>query len=93
VGEWPANSHWPSLVATLPVKDPTKANRILSVITTSNEDPAAWKHQEKDGVQYFSTRSGGQFFSLSPTIGLSDRMLVAGPDAESVEAAMKRSAR
>ena len=55
-------------------------------------DSTAWTHQEKDGVQYFSTRSGGQLFSLSPTIGLSDRMLVAGADAESVEAAMKRSA-
>jgi hypothetical protein len=92
VGDWPANSHWPSLFATLPVKDPAKANKILSVITTVNEDSAAWTHQEKDGVQYFSTRSGGQIFSLSPTIGLSDRMLVAGADAGSVEAAMKRSA-
>jgi hypothetical protein len=92
VGDWPANSHWPSLFATLPVKDPAKANKILSVITTVNEDSAAWTHQEKDGVQYFSTRSGGQLFSLSPTIGLSDRMLVAGADAGSVEAAMKRSA-
>jgi hypothetical protein len=92
VGDWPANSHWPSLFATLPVKDPAKANKIVSVITTANEDSAAWTHQEKDGVQYFSTRSGGQLFSLSPTIGLSDRMLVAGADAGSVEAAMKRSA-
>jgi hypothetical protein len=92
VGDWPANSHWPSLFATLPVKDPAMANKVLSIITTANEDSAAWTHQEKDGVQYFSTRSGGQLFSLSPTIGLSDRMLVAGADAGSVEAAMKRSA-
>ena len=92
VGDWPANSHWPSLFATLPVKDPAKANKILTVVTTANEDSAAWTHQEKDGVQYFSTRSGGQLFSLSPTIGLSDRILVAGADAGSVEAAMKRSA-
>ena len=42
-------------------------------------------------MQYFSTRAGGQLFSFSPTIGLSDRMLVAGADAASVEAAMKRS--
>ena len=91
IGEWPANSHWPSIFVTLPVKDPAKANKILSVITTANEGSAVWTHQEKNGAQYFSTRSGGQFFSLSPTIGLSDRMLVAGADAGSVEAAMKRS--
>jgi hypothetical protein len=92
VGDWSATSHWPSLFATLPVKDLAKATRILSVITTAHEDSAAWTHQEKDGVQYFSTRSGGELFSLSPTIGLSDRILVAGADAGSVEAAMKRSA-
>jgi len=91
VGDWPANSHWPSLFATLPVKDPVKANKILTIITTVNEDSTEWSHREKEGVQYFSTRSGGQFLSLSPTIGLSDRMLVAGADAGSVEAAMKRS--
>jgi hypothetical protein len=92
VGDWPANSHWPSLFATLPVKDPVMANKILTIITTANEDSAEWTRREKDGVRYFSTRSGGQLFSLSPTIGLSDRMLVAGADAGSVEAAMKRSA-
>jgi hypothetical protein len=92
VGDWSANSHWPSLFAMLPVRDPAKATRILSVITAAHEDSGAWTHQEKDGVRYFSTRSGGQFFSLSPTIGLSDRMLVAGANAGSVEAAMKRSA-
>jgi len=91
VGDWPANSHWPSIFATLPVKDQAKANKILTIITTANEDSAGWTHQEKDGVQYFSTSTGGQFFSLSPTIGLSDRMLVAGADAQSVEAAMQRS--
>lgn len=92
VGDWPAGSHWPSLFATLPVKDSVKANKILNIITTANEDSTEWTHGEKEGVQYFSTGSGGQFFSLSPTIGLSDRMLVAGADAGSVEAAMKRSA-
>jgi hypothetical protein len=91
VGDWPASSHWPSLFGTIPVKDLGKANKILSIITTANDGSADWTHREKDGVQYFSTRWGGEFFSLSPTIGLSGQMLVAGADAASVEAAMKRS--
>jgi hypothetical protein len=91
VGDWPANSHWPSIFATLPVKDQGKANKILSILTTENGDSAGWTHQERDGVQYFSTSSGGQFFSFSPTIALSNRMLVAGADTGSVEAAMKRT--
>jgi hypothetical protein len=92
VGDWPASSHWPSLFATIPVKDPVKANKILGIITTANENSADWTHLEKDGVHYFSTRFGGQLFSLSPTIGLSSQILVAGADVASVEAAMKRSA-
>lgn len=91
VGNWTPNSPWPSLFAALPVKDSAQANKILTAMTTANPDSAAWTRQEKDGVQYFSTRTGGQLFSFSPTIGLSDRMLVAGADAASVEAAMKRS--
>ena len=92
IGDWPANSHWPSLFATLPVKDAAKANKILTTITTADPEDTAWTRQEKEGVHYFSTKAGGQLFSLSPTIALSDRMLVAGADAGSVEAAMKRSA-
>jgi hypothetical protein len=91
VGDWPANSHWPSIFATLPVKDQAKANKILNILTTANGDSAGWTHSERDGVQYFSTSSGGQFFSFSPTIALSNRMLVAGADTGSVEAAVKRS--
>jgi hypothetical protein len=92
VGDWPASSHLPTFVATLPVKDRAKANNILSVITEASDDNA-WTRQDKQGVQYFSTRAGGQLFSLSPTIGLSDRMLVAGANAESVESAMERIAK
>jgi hypothetical protein len=91
VGDWPANSHWPSLFASLPVKDSAKANQILTAMTTADTNNE-WTRQEKDGVHYFSTRTGGQFISLSPTLGLSDRMLIAGADAASVEAATKRSA-
>lgn len=90
VGDWPPTSHWPSLFATLPVRDSVKASKILTVIATGDSDSEAWTQAEKDGVQYFSTRAGGQLFSLSPTIGLSDRMLVAGADAGSVETAMTR---
>ncbi len=91
IGNWPSTSHWPSLFAALPVKDSAQANKILTAMTAADADSGAWTHQERDGVQYFSTRTGGPLFSFSPTIGLSDRMLVAGADATSVEAAMKRS--
>ncbi|PYJ10044.1 MAG: hypothetical protein DMF06_07940, partial [Verrucomicrobia bacterium] len=92
VGDWPATSLRPSVYATLPVKDAEKAKKILNAIVTAEGDSADWTQQEKDGATYLSTRWGGPLFSLSPTIGLSNRMLVAGADLASVEAALRRSA-
>ena len=91
LGDWPASARLPALLATLPVKDSARANKIVAAITTHGSEAADWTHQEKNGVHYFSTHSGGQFFSFSPTFALSDRMLIAGADEASVEVAMKRS--
>ena len=92
IGEWAATAHWPSLFLTLPLKNPSEAGKILHVLTTGSEDSITWNQNTKDGVRYFSRRFGGQFFALSPTIAISDHLLVAGADPESVEAAMKRAA-
>ena len=90
VGNWASGSHWPLVFATLPVKDPAKAKEILKTITATNDDSMDWTEKEKDGVHYFSTRANGQLFSMSPTIGLSDKMLIVGASANAIEAAMKR---
>lgn len=92
IGDWPADARWPSLFLTLPVKDSAKANQIVNTLTKANSDGASWSHQKKDGVDYFSSAASGGLISFSPTIGLSDRMLVAGAQGDTVEAAMKRSA-
>jgi hypothetical protein len=92
IGSWAANSQWPSVVAAMPVKDSAKANRIVTTLTASDTDDLHWTHREKEKVHYYSSSSGLPFFSFSPTIGLSDRVLVAGPDSGSVEAAIKRAA-
>jgi hypothetical protein len=91
LGDWPATSRMPSLFAALPVKDPAKANKILRALAADKGEGADWNHEERNGVHYFSTASSGRMFSFSPTIGLSDRILIAGLDADSVEGAIKRS--
>lgn len=93
LGDWPANSQWPSLFLSLPVKDAAKAHKIVTAITTGNSDGPSWTQTDKEGVHYFSSPSSGGLFSFSPAIGLSDRMLVAGAETSSVEAAMKRGAK
>ena len=92
IGSWGPDAQWPSLVAATAVKDAAKANQIVTKITNTPAGDARWAHREKDGVHYYSTGSGLPLFSISPTIALSDRMLVLGADSASVEAAMKRSA-
>jgi hypothetical protein len=92
VGTWGTSSQWPSLVAAMAVKDSPKATQIVTIITSANTDDVRWTHREKEGVHYYSSGSGLQLFSFSPTIGLSDRMLVVGADNGSVEAAMQRNA-
>lgn len=92
IGSWSANSQWPTLLAAMPVKDAAKANKIMDTVAATKSEDVKWTHREKDGVHYFSSNSGPQLFSLSPTIALSDRMLIAGSDASAIEAAMKRVA-
>ena len=90
LGDWPAASRSPAFIAALPVKDRAKATQILEKVTTS-AGGATWIQQEKDGIRYLSTQPSG-LFSFAPTLALTDKMLVAGSDAASVEAAVKRSA-
>ena len=92
IGSWGPNSQWPSAVAAMTVHDSAKANRIVTTITESNSGDVRWRHREKEGAHYYSSDSGLPLFSFSPTIGLSDRLLVLGPDSGSVEAAIKHGA-
>ena len=90
LGQWPANAHWPSLLVTLPVTDAAKAGKIVEAMLRGDEN-GSWTPTEKDGVRYFSKQSGVSLVTIVPTIALSDRMLIAGLDATSVEEAMKRA--
>jgi hypothetical protein len=91
LADWSPNARWPSLIVTLPVRDPPRAQKIVAALTTALDEDAIWAKTEKDGVTYFSVTSSPAVFAISPTIGLSDRLFVVGLDAPSVEAALKRS--
>jgi hypothetical protein len=91
LGDWPEHARWPSLIATLPVKDAARAEKIVNMLTSAVDEDAVWTKTENDGVRYFSMSTPGNIFAITPTIGLSDKILVAGFDTGSVEAAMKRN--
>ncbi len=91
LADWPSNAHWPSLFVTLPVRDPAKAGKILDALLRGDEE-GSWAETEKGGVRYFSKQSVASFVAITPTIALSDRILIFGLNPVSVEEALKRGA-
>jgi hypothetical protein len=91
LADWPSSAHWPSLILTLPVLDVARAGKIVETFTRADEG-AIWTQTEKDGVRYFSKQSVATLVAITPTIALSDRILIAGFNPVSVEEAVKRSA-
>ena len=90
LADWPSSAHWPSLLLTLPIMDAAKAGKIVEALIGADES-ATWTQTEKDGVRYFSKQSAASLVAITPTIAVSDRILIAGFDPASVEEAMKRS--
>ena len=90
LADWPPSAHWPSLLLALPVIDMDKAGKIVEAATRSDNN-AIWTRTEKDGVQYFSMQSPASFIAITPTIALSNRIMVVGFNPVSVEEAVKRS--
>jgi hypothetical protein len=90
LADWPSSAQWPSLLLTLPVMDAAKAGKIVETLIGADGN-ATWTHAEKDGIRYFSKQSAASLVAITPTIGLSDRILIAGFNRVSVEEAMKRS--
>lgn len=91
LADWTPNARWPSLIATLPVKDPARAQKIVAAVTGASDEDTVWTKTEKDGVTYFTVESSRAVFAINPTFGLSDRLFVVGLDPSTVAVAMTRS--
>jgi len=93
VGDWPTDARWPTLQATLPVKDAARVRKIAEALTSVEIAGAAWTRREKDGAIVYSLQPLGGLIPLSPAIAVSDKMMCAGSDAAAVEAAVATVAR
>jgi hypothetical protein len=91
LADWPPNSRWPSVISTLRVKDPARANKIVNALTHAIDEDVPWTKTEKNGVAYFYMQSPAALFAITPTIALSNQVLIAGLDSVSVESAINRS--
>jgi hypothetical protein len=92
IGGWPSEARFPALLATVPVRDPALAQRIVSGIANSKDEDRVWSTTEDNGVRYYTQPPLNPMVPLAPTIAISDQLVVAGLDAPAVRAAMARAA-
>jgi hypothetical protein len=91
LADWPQSARWPSIITSLRVKDPVRANKIANALTHAIDEDAPWTKTEKNGVLYFYMQSPAALFAITPTIALSNQLLIAGLDSASVESTISRS--
>jgi hypothetical protein len=91
LADWPQSSRWPSIIATLRVKDFARASKVVNALAHAIDEDAAWTKTEKNGVTYLRMQRPAALLAITPTIALSNQALVVGLDSVSVESAMKRS--
>jgi len=91
LAEWPQTAHLPWIVAMLPVKDPARAFKISDALTKAIDEDAPWRKEDRNGVRYYFMQSPAALFTITPTIAVSNRQMIVGLDAVSVEAVMARS--
>ena len=89
--DWVQNSRLPSLAASLPVKDGSKARAIIAAIVTATAEDRDWAESEKDGVQYYSKPPISPMLPIALTVALSNRILVIAQDPGFAETVVMRS--
>jgi hypothetical protein len=91
LADWPQSSHWPSIIATLRVKDFARASKLVEALTHGIDEDAPWTKTEKNGVLYFYMQKPAALLAITPTLALSNRALIVGFDSVSVESAINRT--
>jgi hypothetical protein len=92
LADWPQSARWPSIISTLRVKDPARATKVVGALMNASDEGAKWTKTEKRGVVYFSLQTPAALFAVTPTLALSNQILVVGLDSASVESAVNRTA-
>ncbi|MGI8891426.1 MAG: hypothetical protein ACR2G0_11670 [Chthoniobacterales bacterium] len=89
---WPTDSHWPSLVAALPVKEVEKARKIAEALTSVEIAGAPWNQATHDDAIFFNSQPFGDFIPIRPALALTKNFMLAGSDLATVEATLNRLA-
>lgn len=93
IGQWTPDARWPAIIATLPVNDATRARKIAEALTSVEIAGATWTRSDRNDVTTYTGQTFGDFVSVRPAVAISDTMMMAGTDADAVEAALSRAGR
>ena len=85
---WPANAKLPNAVLTVAVRDGARARKIAGAIASSS----GWQKSSRNNADYYSAPTSGVLAAVSPTLAVSDRLLVVGLDAPSVDRIVTQAA-
>ena len=78
---WPANAQLPNSVFTIALRDAARARKIADAIANSS----GWQKTSRNSAEYYTAPTSGVLAVVTPTIAVSDRFLVAGLNAASVD--------
>jgi len=78
---WPANAKLPNAVLTVAVRDSARARKIAGAIASSS----GWQRSSRNNAEYYNAPTSGVLAAVNPTLAVSDRLLVVGLDAPSVD--------
>jgi len=78
---WPASAKLPNAILTVAVRDSGRARRIAGAIASSS----GWQKSSRNNAEYYTAPTSGVLITVSPTVAVSDRLLVLGLDPASVD--------
>src|SRR5438045_2833074 len=87
IAAWPANAKLPNAVLTVAVRDNARARKIAGAIASSS----GWQKSSRNNAEYYSAPISG-VLAVNPTLAVSDRFLVMGLDAASVDRVVTQAA-
>src|SRR5438477_10698602 len=87
IAGWPANAKLPNAVLTVAVRDNARARKIAGAIASSS----GWQKSSRNNAEYYTAPISG-VLAVNPTLAVSDRFLVMGLDAASVDRVLPQAA-
>lgn len=93
MANWSAETRFPALVGSMPVRDFDRARKIVEALVSIPIEGTEWTHEEKNGATVFTVQPFGSQLPLVPTISLSGSAIYLGTEPGAIENLQSRLAK